>query len=86
VKIAAKPWIEKYFPERQAGTLERPRKASRDMLNGNLPDCPKWSAWRDLPERYGPWQTADKSLPGMTNRLIAFLAFAHLAGIRILLA
>ena len=26
--------LKKYFPERQPGTLGRPRKDSRDMLNG----------------------------------------------------
>ena len=49
--------LKKYFPERQAGTLGRPRKDSRKILNGIFWIARSGAAWRDLPERYGPWQT-----------------------------
>ena len=52
--------LRKYFPERQPGTLGRPRKDSRDMLNGIFWIARSGAAWRDLPERYGPWQTVYK--------------------------
>ena len=52
--------LRKYFPERQPGTLGRPRKDSRDMLNGIFWIARSGGAWRDLPERYGPWQTVYK--------------------------
>ena len=51
---------KKYFPERQAGTLGRPQKDSRKILNGIFWIARSGAAWRDLPERYGPWQTVYK--------------------------
>lgn len=35
----------------------RPRSAPRRMLNGMFWILRSGSSWRDLPERYGPWQT-----------------------------
>ncbi len=52
--------LRKYFPERQPGTLGRPRKDSRDILNGIFWIARSGAAWRDLPERYGPWRTVYK--------------------------
>ena len=52
--------LEKYFPGRQPGTLGRPRKDSRKMLNGIFWIARSGAAWRDLPERYGPWPTVYK--------------------------
>ena len=52
--------LKKYFPERQPGTMGRPRKEPRDMLNGIFWIARSGAAWRDLPERYGPWQTVYK--------------------------
>ena len=48
--------IKQYFPEKAPGTPGRPPKPTRPILNGIL-----WIAgapWRDLPERFGPWETA----------------------------
>ena len=52
--------LKKYFPERQPGTMGRPRKDPRDMLNGIFWIARSGASWRDLPERYGPWQTVYK--------------------------
>jgi len=52
--------LKKYFPERQEGTIGRPRKDPRNMLNGTFWIARSGAAWRDLPERYGPWQTVYK--------------------------
>lgn len=52
--------IGKYFPERQPGDKGRPRRDSREMLNGILWIARSGASWRDLPERYGPWQTVYK--------------------------
>ena len=49
--------IQVYFPERQQGDKGRPRRESRGILNGILWVGRSGAAWRDLPERYGPWQT-----------------------------
>ena len=52
--------VEEVFSGETAGTLGRPRKDSRDMLNGIFWIARRGVAWRDLPERYGPWQTVYK--------------------------
>ena len=52
--------LKQYFPDRQAGERGRPRKDSRQMLNGIVWIARSGAAWRDLPERYGPWQTVYK--------------------------
>ena len=35
----------------------RPARPSRDMLNGMMWILQTGAPWRDLPERYGPWET-----------------------------
>ena len=52
--------LSKYFPERQMGDKGRPRREPREMLNGIFWIARSGAAWRDLPERYGPWQTVYK--------------------------
>ena len=52
--------LSPYFPERKAGDKGRPPKDTRQMLNGIFWIMRSGSAWRDLPERYGPWQTVYK--------------------------
>ena len=52
--------LQPYFPDRQAGDKGRPRKDSRQILNGILWIARSGAAWRDLPERYGAWQTIYK--------------------------
>ena len=52
--------LKPYFPDRQAGDKGRPRKDSRQILNGILWIARSGAAWRDLPERYGAWQTIYK--------------------------
>jgi transposase len=42
------------LPPHQAG---RPRQDDRRILNGILWKLATGVPWRDLPERYGPWQT-----------------------------
>lgn len=38
----------------------RPRRDAREMLNAIMWIARSGAAWRDLPERYGAWQTAYK--------------------------
>jgi transposase len=38
-------------------TMGRPRRDDRIVLNGILWILCSGAAWRDLPERYGPWKT-----------------------------
>lgn len=46
--------IADLFPKQRTG---RPRRSDRQMLNGILWQLCSGAAWRDLPDRYGPWQT-----------------------------
>ena len=46
--------IEPLLPERSRG---RPWKDHRRVINGILWVLATGVAWRDAPERYGPWQT-----------------------------
>jgi transposase len=49
--------LRKYLPQRKAGQLGRPRNDDRQMLNGILWIVRTGAPWRDLPERYGSWNT-----------------------------
>ena len=40
-----------------SGTKGRPRVDDRRVINGMLYKAKTGIAWRDLPERYGPWKT-----------------------------
>jgi len=40
--------------------MGRPRREARELLNGILWVARTGAAWRDVPERYGPWQTVYK--------------------------
>ena len=42
------------------GDKGRPKREPREMLNGIFWIARRGAAWRDLPERYGPWQTVYK--------------------------
>ena len=52
--------LKPYFPERQLGDKGRPRRGPREMLNGIFWIARSGAAWRDLPERYGPYSTVYK--------------------------
>ncbi len=52
--------IRHHFPVREAGQKGRPREDDRKLFNGALWIARSGAAWRDLPERYGPWQTVYK--------------------------
>ena len=41
----------------KAAETGRPRRDAREMLNGSVWILRTGAPWRDLPERYGPWQT-----------------------------
>ena len=49
--------IKKYFPDKEPGTPGRPPKPHRPMINGIVWIARSGAPWRDLPERYGPWET-----------------------------
>jgi transposase len=49
--------IAKYFPEKEPGTPGRPPKPNQLLVNGIIWIARSGAPWRDLPERYGPWET-----------------------------
>lgn len=49
--------ISKYFPDKVPGTRGRPPKPIRPVINGIVWVAKSGAPWRDLPERYGPWET-----------------------------
>lgn len=48
--------IQDLFPPPKK--MGRPRRDDRTLFNGVFWILCSGAAWRDLPERYGPWQTA----------------------------
>ena len=49
--------IQPLLPPEYTGKKGRPRKDNRKMLNGMLWMNHSGAQWRQLPERYGPWQS-----------------------------
>jgi transposase len=65
--------LQPLLPPRQAG---KPRQDDRRILNGILWKLATGVPWRDLPERYGPWQTVYTrfrrwTLAGVWERILA---------------
>ena len=49
--------IAPLLPPENSGKQGRPQKCSRTILNGIVWIARSGAPWRDLPERYGSWQT-----------------------------
>jgi transposase len=49
--------LEPLLPVRRTGGRGRPARDERQVVNGILWILATGCPWRDLPERYGPWQT-----------------------------
>lgn len=49
--------ITDLLPPESTGKQGRPRKSNRMILNGMVWIARSGTPWRDLPERYGPWET-----------------------------
>ena len=45
------------LPPKKTGKPGRPSKDNRTMLNGMVWIARSGAPWRDLPERYGPWNS-----------------------------
>ena len=72
--------IKPYIPEEQeTGSRGRPSKDSRQMLNGIYWVLRSGAAWRDLPERYGPWQTVYKRFMKWSKAGVFAKIFSDLA-------
>ena len=49
--------IAPLLPPENSGKQGRPKKCNRTILNGIVWIARSGAPWRDLPERYGAWQT-----------------------------
>ena len=49
--------IRHLLPPENTGRQGRPRKDNRTIVNGMIWIARSGAPWRDLPERYGPWET-----------------------------
>jgi transposase len=49
--------IQPILPVQRQGGKGRPPREQREMLNGMMWIVRTGAPWRDLPERFGPWQT-----------------------------
>jgi transposase len=49
--------IKDFFPPKPEGVRGRPPKEARVVFNGIVWIARSGAPWRDLPERYGSWQT-----------------------------
>ena len=57
-EVTDEQWtIVEPFVSVKAAETGRPRRDAREMLNGVLWILRTGAPWRDLPERYGPWET-----------------------------
>ena len=50
--------IEHYFPKKIPGSPGRPPNPHRPIVNGIIWIARSGAPWRDMPERYGSWETA----------------------------
>jgi transposase len=50
--------ISKYFAEKEPGTPGRPPNPHRPIINGIIWIARSGAPWRDIPGRYGAWETA----------------------------
>jgi transposase len=70
--------IAKYFPAKEPGRPGRPPKPPRDGLNGILWIAKSGSPWRDLPERFGPWETVYSLFSRLVKRGVLVQIFKDL--------
>ncbi len=49
--------LEPHLPPERSGKAGHPHRSHRQVLNGMFWVLSSGAAWRDLPERYGPWKT-----------------------------
>ncbi len=49
--------LEPLLPPERSGQAGNPYRSHRQILNGIFWILSSGAAWRDLPERYGPWKT-----------------------------
>ena len=71
--------IKKYFPEKTPGTPGRPPNPHRTIINGIIWIARSGAPWRDMPERYGPWETIYARFRGLIGKGILVQVFSDLS-------
>jgi transposase len=79
-EITDRDWerIKDALPAENTGE-GRPSKPNRVMLNGMLWRARTGAPWRDLPDRYGPWQTVYHRFRLWSKNNVFLLLFEQLA-------
>jgi len=70
--------ISKYLPEKEAGTPGRPPNADRPLVNGIIWIARSGAPWRDMPDRYGAWQTVYTRFRELINNGVLVQIFRDL--------
>lgn len=70
--------IRKYFPPKEPGTPGRPQKPTRPIINGIVWIARSGAPWRDMPERYGPWETIYTRFRELIDNGIIIQIFTYL--------
>ena len=70
--------ISKYFPQNEPGTPGRPPNPHRPIINGIIWIARSGAPWRDMPERYGSWETAYTRFRELIDNGILFQMFRDL--------
>ena len=70
--------VSRYFPEKEPGTPGRPPKPDRPMLNAIMWVARSGAPWRDLPERFGPWETVYTRFRKLINNGVLIQIFKDL--------
>ena len=70
--------ICKYFPDKTPGTRGRPPKPARQKVNGVIWIARSGAPWRDIPERYGPWETVYTQFRELVDNGILVQIFGEL--------
>jgi len=70
--------VKEYFPDKEPGTPGKPPKPARPKLNGVIWIAKSGAPWRDLPSRYGAWNTVYDFFRDLIDNGILVKIFADL--------
>lgn len=72
--------IAPFLPAENTGKRGCPSKDNRLMLNAMVWLARSGAPWRDIPERYGPWESAEAELEEISLDASIVQAHQHSAG------
>lgn len=67
--LTEKQWevLEPLMPKQSSGKVGRPRRETRNILNGILWTCRTGAPWHDMPDRYPSYQTCHRYFQSWVN-------------------